>query len=69
MLLSQLYPTNKNLHFKSPTKGYLISKGFFVSLFGPKNQRNFLRISALASKKRMDQKNKGTICILLSPTV
>ena len=35
------------------TKGHLISKGLFdVTSFRPKNQRIFLRISALASKKR-----------------
>ena len=29
--------------------------------YWPKNQRNFLRISALSCKKRSDQKNKGTL--------
>ena len=34
---------------------------FMMSSFLPKNERNVLRISALASKKRSDQKNKGTL--------
>ena len=39
-------------------KGQLI----LVTSFGPKKHRKFfLRISALASKKRSDQKNKGTL--------
>ena len=42
------YMTNSTLKLKQ-VKGQLISKG-------PKNQRNFLRISALASKKRSNKK-------------
>ena len=36
----------------------LFQKDFLVSSFGPKYQRNFLRISALASTKRPNQKNE-----------
>ena len=32
-----------------------------MSSFGPKTQRNFSRISALAFKKEVDQKNKATL--------
>ena len=42
---------------KAACKGQLISKG----LFDQKTNEIFLRISALASKKRSDQKNKGTL--------
>jgi hypothetical protein len=41
-------------------KGQLISKDFFlVSRYSKKNQRNFLQISALASKKWLKQKLKS----------
>ena len=43
------------------TKGQLISK-CPLSLNRPKTNENFERISALASKKRSNQKNKDTLC-------
>ena len=45
-------------------EGIKISKfqnEFMTSSFVPKNEWKFLRISALASNKRSDQKNKGTL--------
>jgi hypothetical protein len=39
-------------------KGQLISKDFLMSSFGLKSQRNFLRISFLASIRRSNQKNE-----------
>ena len=48
--------------FWSTFKGQLISKGLFdVIVSTKKKQQFFLRISALGSKKRPDQKNKGTL--------
>ena len=48
-------------NFETSFKGQLISKEHFdVSSNLPKNEI-FLTISALASKKRSDQKNKGTL--------
>ena len=38
---------------KNIIKGQLNSNDFLVSSFGPKNQRNFLRISALAPKNEL----------------
>ena len=38
-----------------PAKGQLMLKCPFVALNLPKNQRKFSRISALASKKRLNQ--------------
>ena len=47
---------------KGFTKGQLISKGLFdVIVSTKKTNKIYLRISALASKKRSDQKNKGTL--------
>ena len=43
-------------------KGQLILKANFLFLFEPKTQQNYFLISALASKERSDQKNKGTLC-------
>ena len=44
------------------TKGQLISKCLFgVIVWTKKNNELFSRISALASKKRSNQKNKGTL--------
>ena len=44
------------------TQGQLISKGLFnVIVWTKKPKEFFLRISALASKKRSDQKNKGPL--------
>ena len=44
------------------TKGQLISKGLLgVIILIKKTNEIFLRISALASKKRSDQKNKDTL--------
>ena len=44
------------------TKGQLISKcPFGVKNFFQKTNKFFSRISALASKKRSNQKNKGTL--------
>ena len=34
---------------------------FMMSSFLPKNEQMFFRISALASKKKSDQKNEGTL--------
>ena len=42
-------------------KGQLIRKQIFLFSFEPKNEQNYFLISALASKKRWDQKNKGTL--------
>ena len=42
-------------------KGQLISEGLFDVIVWTKKRWNFLRISALASKKRSDQKNKGSL--------
>ena len=43
-------------------KGQLISKGLFGVIVWTKKPTNFfLLISALVSKKRLDQKNKGTL--------
>ena len=42
-------------------KGQLILKANFLFLFEPKTQQNYFLISALASKKMLDQKNKGTL--------
>ena len=54
-------PAGDVLTFQVP-KGQLISKGLFdVIVWTKKNNEIFLRISALASKKRSDQKNKGTL--------
>ena len=39
----------------------LFRKQIFLFSFEPKTQRNYFLISALASKKRSDQKNKGTL--------
>jgi hypothetical protein len=36
-------------------------KDFFEFSFAPKNERKYFCISALASKKRSSQKNKGTL--------
>ena len=40
-------------------KGQLISTGLLVSSFRPKYQQKILRVFALASKKRSNQKNKA----------
>ena len=45
-------------------RSYLIKvnyfrKDFLESFFAPKNERKYFCISALASKKRPNQKNKG----------
>ena len=51
---------NAKCHWKDDTaKGQLISKGLFDVTVSTKKQTFFLRISALASKKRSNQKNKG----------
>ena len=42
-------------------KGQLISKGLFKFSFAPKNEQKYFCISGLASKKRSNQKNKGTL--------
>ena len=42
--------------FSQLTKGQLISKGLFDVIVSTKNQRNFLWIPALASKKKLNQK-------------
>ena len=42
--------------FWSTSKGHLISKGLVDVIVSTKKNDNFLRISALASKKRSDQK-------------
>ena len=42
-------------------KGQLISKCLWCHHFDQKTNNFFLRISALASKKRSNQKNKGTL--------
>ena len=53
------------LNFGS-SKGQLISKSpFGVIILAKKTNEIFLRISALASKKRSDHKNKGTLNHLL----
>ena len=39
----------------------LFRKQIFLFSFEPKTQRNYFLISDLASKKRSDQKNKGTL--------
>ena len=49
-------------------KGQLISKGLFDVIVSTKKQTIFLRISALASKKRSDQKNKDTLYHWLGAT-
>ena len=46
-------------YIMQPFKGQLIPKGFFDVIVS--TNENFLKISALASKKRLDQKNKGTL--------
>ena len=51
-----------NLLFLRPVPALKVSKyqnEIMMSSFRPKNERNFLRISALASKKRLDQKIKA----------
>ena len=53
-------PRVKSNNSMSP-KGQLISKGLFDGIVWTKKPTIFLRISALASKKRLDQKNKGTL--------
>ena len=55
------------VHFPA-SKGQLISKCLFGALVRPKNQRNFLRVSALASKKRPIQKNKLALIISYNST-
>ena len=42
-------------------KGQLISKCLFGAMVLTKKPTKFLRISALASKTRSNQKNKGTL--------
>ena len=44
------------------TKGHLISKGLFDVIVLTKKPTKVLRISALASKRRSDQKNKCSLC-------
>ena len=41
------------------TKGQLISKGLFIVFICTKNEQKYFCVSALASKKRSNQKNKG----------
>ena len=66
-------------------KGQLISEEFLLSSDTPKNQRNFVQIFALASKKWLKQKikalddtnsllgaiqhNKGLLCFLFNPFI
>ena len=55
------YPNEEATSFHV-SKGQLISKGLFDVIVSTKNPTNFfLRISTLASKKRSEQKNKGTL--------
>ena len=61
---SWMRPAEGSLIIKDNVKGQLISKGLLESSFQPKNQQKNLRISALASKKRSEQKNKGTLSLI-----
>ena len=45
-----------HLPTKNQLKASQFQKDFLVSSFGPKKQRHFFRISALASKKSSNQK-------------
>ena len=45
----------------SPAKGQLVSKGLFGVIVLTQKPTIFSRISALATEKRLDQKNKGAI--------
>ena len=56
-LLGHFFSLQSLLHLKVSK----FQNEFMISSFLPKNKRNFLRISALASKKSSDQKNKGTL--------
>ena len=49
------------LEIINAAKGQLISKGLFEFIVTTKKPTIFLWISALASKKRLDQKPKGTL--------
>ena len=64
--VSEAFKLNKGLEeahkqLLVDAKGQLFQKDFLVSSFGQKTNENFLRISTLASKKRPNQKNKGTL--------
>ena len=59
-----LHHFSKSTHF---TKGQLISKAIFLVLTWTKVQWNHFLISALGSKKRSNQKNKGTLYHYLAP--
>ena len=41
----------------------ILEEYFFSSITNTENQRNFLHISALASEKGLNQKNKALYCI------
>ena len=64
--LSRMYGLAMMTVVSTSTKGQLISKGLFKFSFAPKNEQIYFCISALASKKRSNQKNTGTIFRLLS---
>ena len=49
------------------SKGQEISEDFFLVFNSSKNQRNFLLISALASKKWLNQKNIKQFIMLNRP--
>ena len=61
-LFDSVNPSNssKNKKLFPMPKCQLISKDFLKFSFAPKNERKYFCISALASKKRSNQKNKGT---------
>ena len=61
--LFNMYDVNQGLDFPElHVKGQLISKGLFGAKLDQNNNEIFLRISALAPKKRLDQKIKA-LCI------
>jgi hypothetical protein len=47
-----------------PAQGQLISKGLFDVIVWTKKNEIFLKISALASKKSLNQKNESTFSFL-----
>ena len=55
------YEVTEFSYFVQIAKGHLISKCPFGVFKSPKKNEIFSRISALASKKRSNQKNKGTL--------
>ena len=60
------YDINMSLSTPRAAKGQLISKCLFGAIVSTKKPTNFnLRISAIPSKKRSNQKNKSTLLYLL----